>query len=275
MLEADGVIAFTLDVVEAQLAKNTYDVVTIVQGETSNCVKNVHIPEISKLVKAHGALFVVDAVCTLSTTELLMDEWNIDVCITAGQKGLSSIPGIALIAFSDEAWDVLENRTATMPHWCLDARRAWDFWGNHNYHYTAPVPGLLATHEALRLITVETLEKRIERHTNASLALQAGIEAMGYELYVNKKDRLNSVVAVRVPDELDDRKMRGLMRSRFGVEIASAFGHPIVRIGQMGEQCRPGNVQRTLNALGTATNDVGYSVDTTAGVKAAAQLLEA
>ena len=42
-------------------------------------------------------------------------------------------------------------------HWCLDAVRAQRFWGEHQYHYTAPVPGILALYEALRLVCDEGL----------------------------------------------------------------------------------------------------------------------
>jgi len=274
LLEAEGNNPITPSSVDKALSKNNYDVVTIVQGESSNGIKNIFIPEIGKLVKAHGALYVVDAVCTLSTTELLMDKWGIDLCLTGGQKGLASIPGIALVAFADSAWRVIESRTERMPHWCLDAKKAWNFWGHHNYHYTAPVPGLLATHQALHLIIKETLETRIARHEKASRALQAGIEAMGFELYIDEAFRLLSIVAITVPDGFDDQKMRSIMRDDYGVEIASAFGHKIVRIGQMGEQCSRKNILRTLEAMAEATNQTGRKTDVKKCLDAAISVLE-
>ena len=273
LLEADGNNPIQPSAVEAALAVSKYDVVTIVQGESSNGVKNIHIPEIGKLAKTHGALYVVDAVCTLTVTELLMDEWGIDVCLTGGQKGLASIPGVALVAFADSAWKVIEERTSRVPHWCLNAEKAWEFWGSHKYHYTAPVPGLLATHQALHLVVQETLGKRIARHEQASRALQAGVKAMGYELYVDKMFRLSSIVAIKVPDGFDDQKMRAIMRDEYGVEIASAFGHKIVRIGQMGEQCSEKNIMRTLTAMAKATQQTGSDTDVDAVLAAAKQVL--
>ena len=73
------------------------------------------------------------------------------------------------------------------------------FWGAQQYHYTAPVPGVLALHEALRLVAEETLERRFRRHEMSSLALQAGLEAMGLELFAPKDVRLNSVIAITLP----------------------------------------------------------------------------
>lgn len=70
-----------------------FDAITLVQGETSNTVHNKHLAQVAKLGKQYGCLVIVDAVCTLSTMPLEMDNWGIDAVITGGQKGLSSIPG--------------------------------------------------------------------------------------------------------------------------------------------------------------------------------------
>lgn len=247
--------------VAQQLSSGRFDVLTVVQGETSCGVYNVDLPAIVRLAKEHGALVVADAVCTLTTMPLMMDQWGIDAAITGGQKGLSSIPGVSLVAFSQEAWQAVERRPGARPHWCLDALRAQRFWGDHEYHYTAPVPGILALYEALRLICEETLEKRFERHLHSSRALQAGIEAMGLRLFVASPHRLNSVVAIESPKGIDSDRVRAHMARIYGVEIAGAFGLDIVRVGQMGEQCRPHNLFKTLYAMGRSFQREGAKMD--------------
>jgi len=263
--------AVTVQEVQDALAQGDFDLVTMVQGETSTGVYHARIPAITQLVRAHGALMLVDAVCTLTTVPLEMDAWGVDVVVTGGQKGLASIPGVSLIAFSDRAWQTVEARPRPMPHWCLDAQRAWKFWGHHSYHYTAPVPGILAIHEALRLICEETLEARIARHQRCTGALQAAIEALGVSLYTPKPHRLGSVLAIQRPDGIDALALRRHMEDHHRVEIAGAFGLDIVRIGQMGEQCRPRALVRTVRALGEALVAQGHSAD----VAAALGVLEA
>ncbi len=251
----------TPELAREALAGGDYDLVTLVQGETSCGIQNVALPEICRLAKASGALVMVDAVCTLTTTPLQMDDWGIDVCVTGGQKGLASIPGVSLIAFSDTAWDIAMARPRPIPHWCLDVQRAWRFWGEHQYHYTAPVPGILALYEALRLIAEETLEARFERHERCAQALVAGLEAMGLELFVPPDWRLRSVLAIRRPEGADAARLRATMQNHHGVQIAGAFGLDIVRIGQMGEQCHPRHLFRTLYALGSTLQDEGVDVN--------------
>jgi aspartate aminotransferase-like enzyme len=264
---ADRSVASLEEIAEA-IRRERPEIVTVVQGETSNTVWNYHLKEIAALAKAAGALVIVDAVCTLSTMPLEMDAWGIDAVITGGQKGLSSIPGVSLIAFSDAAWERVKGRTAPNAHWCLDATLAENFWHNAGYHYTAPVSGVLALHEALRLVCAETLEKRFARHLKCSLALQDGVAAMGLRLYTPDACRLNSVVGIEVPEGFSPADVCSHISRMHQVEISGSFGLPIVRVGQMGEQCREHNLFRTVHALGRTMVDLGVKVDLPAGVAA-------
>jgi aspartate aminotransferase-like enzyme len=252
--------------VEEALRDGDYKVVTIVQGETSNTVFNRELEHITRLAHAQGCVAIVDAVCTLSTMPLEMDAWKVDAVITGGQKGLSSIPGVSLLALSEKAWKKIESRRHVMTHWCLDALLADNFWNKKSYHYTAPVSGVLALHEALRLVCEETLPKRFERHLVCSRALQRGIEALGLELLVPEAARLNSVIGIKVPAGLSADAVRSYMSRVHRVEISGSFGLEIVRIGQMGEQSRAHNLFRTLHALGASIQYAGATLDLPAGI---------
>jgi len=254
--------------IEKRLRTGKFQVLTIVQGETSNTVCNVDLQAIARVAKEHGCLVVVDAVCTLSTMVLNMDEWQIDAIITGGQKGLSSIPGVSLLAFSNDAWAAIEKRTGLLPHWCLDAKLADRFWNQNSYHYTAPVSGILALHEALRLVCDETLERRFARHCRCSEALQAGVEGLGLALLVPKRSRLNSVVGICIPESVAPDRVRNHMSTVHKVEISGSFGLNILRIGQMGEQCREHHLFRTLHALGQSLDANGLRLDLPAGMAA-------
>ncbi len=266
VIESAGIQPVRVEEVQEAFSKKHFDVITMAQGETSCGVEMKCLPEVARIAKEHGALVVVDAVCTLTTMPLQMDEWGVDVAIAGGQKGLSSIPGVSLIAFSQDAWKKIKSRKERQPHWCLDALRAQTFWGSQQYHYTAPVPGILALHEALRQICEETLPMRFERHRVSSIALQTGIETMGLKLFVPIKDRLNSVVAINTPEATDSAQIRKTMSKRFNVEVSGAFGLDILRIGQMGEQCRSHNLFKVLYALGMSCRQHGVDLDVSLGM---------
>lgn len=267
LLESPPGEPITVELVKKRLEVEEFDALTLVQGETSCGVWTSELPQIARLVRGTGTLVIADTVCTLSTMPMKKDEWEIDVAFTASQKGLSSLPGVALISFSDAAWEAAQQHPGPKPHWCLDALRAQKFWGGeHTYHYTAPVTGFLALYEALRLICEETLERRFKRHRHSSLALQAGIEGLGLHLSVPSKHRLRSVLAIDIPKGVNAGRARRYMSDRFKVEISGAFGLDIVRIGQMGEQCREPNLFRTLHALGVAFAREGAKLDLSQGM---------
>lgn len=266
ILKGEGTNPVGVDAVKEKLDATRFDVVIVTHGETSSGVIETEISEIGHAVRESGAISVIDAVTTLGTMPFMMDSWQLDVVVSGGQKGLGSIPGISLVAFSDQAWKQIEARTDQPPQWCYDAKLAWQFWGHHDYHYTAPVPGVLALYQSLYLIKEETLHKRYLRHQLSSKALQKAIEAMNLKLFIPEQYRLDSVVAIKVPEGVDSSALRQFMAQKFNVEISGAFGHNIIRIGQMGEQCRSQNLFKTLYALGMACEHVGISVDVPKGM---------
>ena len=91
---------------------------------------------------------------------------------------------------------------------------------------------------------------------------------MGLNLFIKPEHRLNSVVGIEVPRNIDAKSLLLTMSQNYRVEISGSFGANIVRIGQMGEQSRAHNIFRTLHALGATLSTLGASVDVPGGVSA-------
>lgn len=53
----------------------------------------------------HGQI-VLDGVCSVATEKIYMDEWDIDVVMTASQKGLGTPPGLSILVASQRALSV-------------------------------------------------------------------------------------------------------------------------------------------------------------------------
>jgi alanine-glyoxylate transaminase / serine-glyoxylate transaminase / serine-pyruvate transaminase len=51
-------------------------------------------------------LVVLDAVCAVASEDIQMDNWGIDVVITASQKGLGAPPGLSIVIASQKAMKV-------------------------------------------------------------------------------------------------------------------------------------------------------------------------
>ncbi|HKM90069.1 MAG TPA: alanine--glyoxylate aminotransferase family protein [Candidatus Acidoferrales bacterium] len=247
--------------------------VGLAHGETSSGVLQ-DIDDFRKVADELGAILAVDAVATLGGVPLHIDRQRIDICFSGSQKTLSAPPGMAPITLNARVEEIVRSRKTPVQSWYFDFVPIMSYWGKERtYHHTPPVSLIFALREALRLALEEGLEARWERHRQNQHALNAGIEAMGLELFVkNPADRLPTVTAVVVPAGLDDLKVRRQLLDEFNLEIAGGFGPvkgKIWRVGLMGYSSQKNNVLLCLAALEKVLGDQGFRVPAGAGVAAA------
>lgn len=249
--------------------------VGLAHGETSTGVVQ-RLEDYRKVADDLGALLIVDTVATLAGVPLDVDRQGIDICFSGSQKALSAPPGMAPITVNSRVEDLLRTRKTPVGSWYFDLTPILTMWGSERtYHHTPPVSLIYALREALRIVVLEGLEARWERHHQNQRALVAGLEAMGLELFVaNPAERLVTVTAVKIPAALDDRKVRTQLLDEFNIEIAGGIGPTkgkIWRIGLMGYSCQKTNVLLFLAALEKTVLDQGLRVPAGAGVAAAIQ----
>ena len=263
-------------VAEALAAHPDTKVLGIVHAETST---GAHQPleEISRRVHDAGALLLVDAVTSLGGMELAVDDWQIDACYSGTQKCLSCPPGLAPVTFSETALDVIEKRQTKVQSWYLDMSMIGRYWGSERvYHHTAPINMSYALYEALRIVEEEGLEARIARHALNHRALRAGCEALGLE-YIPTRT-LTTLNAVRVPEGVDDARVRRRLLSEYGIEIGAGLGPfkgQAWRIGLMGESSQRRNVALVLAALESLLADEGVGVARGEALRAAGVVYDA
>jgi alanine-glyoxylate transaminase/serine-glyoxylate transaminase/serine-pyruvate transaminase len=119
---------------------------------------------------------------------------------------------------------------------------------------------LLALHEALRLVGVEGLQERFDRHARIGRALRAGIREMGLELFVPDECALSQVTAVTIPAGVDDLRVRRRLLGEYGIEISGGLGAQkgrMWRVGMMGGGARLRNVVLILEALAASLRAEG------------------
>ncbi|HVU26052.1 MAG TPA: alanine--glyoxylate aminotransferase family protein [Opitutus sp.] len=257
-LEAAWGDVITLKQVQAALAAHPRaKLVALVHAETST---GAHQPlaGFADAVHGAGALLVVDAVTSLGGHELRVDEWGIDAIYSGTQKCLNCPPGLAPVSFGARALAAMDARKTKVQSWYLDVSMLRKYYtggggGGRVYHHTAPVNMTYALHEALTIVLEEGLDARWERHAQMHRRLRAGLEAMGLS-YVPARS-LHTLNCVRVPDGVDDAKVRRRLLEDYGIEIGSGLG-PMAgkawRIGLMGFGASVRNVDLCLAALRAA-----------------------
>jgi alanine-glyoxylate transaminase / serine-glyoxylate transaminase / serine-pyruvate transaminase len=259
--------------IESALSSSKPRALAIVHAETSTGVLQ-DLTGLAELVHARGALLVVDAVTSLGGHPVGVDRNGIDVCYSGTQKCLGAPPGLSPITFSERALEQIRARKSKVQSWYLDMTMVEKYWGSdRTYHHTAPISMNYALREALRIVCDEGLEARWQRHRRNHLALVAGLEAMGLEMNVAREQRLWSLNAVRVPDGVDDARVRGKLLNDSNIEIGGGLGPlkgKIWRIGLMGSGSSRENVSLVLDALHRALNAEGFACPS--GVEAAERI---
>ncbi|MBZ5727486.1 MAG: alanine--glyoxylate aminotransferase family protein [Acidobacteriia bacterium] len=235
-------------------------VVAFVQAETSTGMFN-QSRTICEAAHEVDALVIADCVTSLGGMPVLVDENGIDIAYGCTQKGLGCPPGLAPMTVSPRALDWLEKRTTPVTSWYLDLRLLDTFYSGHKYHHTASATLFYALREALVMVSEEGLEHRCERHRRNHVAFVAGIEAMGLQMLVDGHHRLWTLNTPRVPDGVEDGKVRQYLLEERGIEIAGGFGPlagKVFRIGLMGHGSTADNVLLVLEALEAALKQQGY-----------------
>jgi len=247
--------------------------ISLAQGETSTGVVT-DIDPFRKVADECGALLVVDTVASLGAVPLHVDKQRIDICFSGSQKAISAPPGMSPITVSARAEEVFRGRKTKVQSWYFDLTTAMNYWGKDRlYHHTPPIALIYALHEAMRILLEDGLETRWERHRVNQLALVAGVEAMGLEMFVeNPQDRLVTVTAVKIPAGVDDVKFRNQLLDEFNIEIAGGIGPTkgqIWRLGTMGYCSQKPFILQLLAAMDKALLDQGHRHSPGAGVAGA------
>jgi alanine-glyoxylate transaminase/serine-glyoxylate transaminase/serine-pyruvate transaminase len=72
----------------------------------------------------HGALVIVDGVCSVAGEELEQDAWGVDLALTASQKALGTPPGLAVLVAGPRALDRFKARRTPVQNYYSD----WTEW---------------------------------------------------------------------------------------------------------------------------------------------------
>jgi len=246
-----------------------------VQAETSTGVLQDLAP-LREIADERDGYLMVDAVTSIGAHSIGVDRNRVDACYAGTQKALSCPPGLAPVTFSDRAVARIKARQTKVCSWYLDTTLLTAYWGEvggapRAYHHTAPISMNYALHEALRLVAEEGLENRARRHERNHLALVAGLEAMGLEMLVAPGHRLWTLNTVRIPDGVDDMRVRKQLLEEFDIEVGGGLGvfkGKIWRIGLMGAGSSENNVLLLLAALEKCLRAEGYA-PASSGVSAA------
>src|SRR4051812_36167194 len=197
------------------------EVVFATLSETSTGI--VHdIQAIAEVVRAKGAILVVDAVSGLGAAELRQDAWGVDVVVAGSQKALMCPPGLAFASVSQRALDHAKRNAGG--RYYFDWGKTAKSQAGGASPFTPAVSLFFGLDVALGLIEEEGLENVWARHDVLARATRAGAAALGLELYGDPDERSTVVTAIELPGDIDGGKVPGTLR-KLGITANGGQDH--------------------------------------------------
>ena len=245
------------------------EVVFATLSETSTGI--VHdVQAIAEVVRAKGAILVVDAVSGLGAAELRQDAWGVDVVVAGSQKALMCPPGLAFASASQKALDYASSRPRGRYYFDWGKTVKAQRKASPDTAFTPAVTIIRGLDVALDLIHAEGLEDVFARHAILARATRAGAQALGLELFGDPDERANVVTAIELPPDIDGAKVPGALR-RLGITANGGqeqLKGRILRIAHCG-YFGAFDILTSLSGLELVLHQLGREVEHGAGVGAA------
>jgi aspartate aminotransferase-like enzyme len=204
-------------------------------NETSTGITNP-LQEVAAAVRAAApdSLILVDAVSGLGAVALETDAWDLDVVVTGSQKSWMVPPGLAMVAVSKRAWAASEQ--AQMPRFYFDLAAHRTFLEKGETPWTPMISVLFQLDVSLGILEREGWEAIYQRHIACGEATRAGLEAMGFRLFADRRHASDTCTAAWLPDGADWSVLGKELRGR-GLVLAGGQGKlagRIFRVGHLG-----------------------------------------
>jgi alanine-glyoxylate transaminase/serine-glyoxylate transaminase/serine-pyruvate transaminase len=228
-------------VIEAKLREDKaheIKAVCVLHNETATgCLSPIN--EIRQAIDrtGHPALFLVDTISSLASTDYRHDEWGVDVTVGGAQKGLMLPPGMSFNALSDKAIAASKNSTLTKSFWSWEDMLTMNKIGF--FPYTPATQMLHGLTVAIDMLHEEGLDNVFTRHARFAEATRRAVRTWGLEILCrDPKYYSPTVTAVLLPEGHDADKLRSLALDHFDISYGASFGKltgKYFRIGHLGD----------------------------------------
>ncbi|KAF8582723.1 PLP-dependent transferase [Ramaria rubella] len=258
-----GTTVIEAEIENALLAKK-YKVLTFTHVDTSTGVLS-NAKRIAETVRrvSPDTLVILDGVCSVASEEILFDEWDIDVVLSATQKGLGTPPGLSVLVASPRAIKVFGTRSTPVAsyyaswHKWLPIMKAYEE-GKPAYFATPPVNLVYAFQASLMQIIkgVPSLEERIRLHRETSQRIKKAVKDLGLrQVPLDDSVAANGMTAVYYPDGISAGDLLPRLAGK-NVVVAgglhTAIKDKYFRIGHMGVTVvdkQRGDVEKIISSL--------------------------
>ena len=234
---------------------SSFKYATLVHGDTPSGMLN-DASAITKLLKSHGILTIVDAVSTMFGEKL--DATYIDILCGGSQKVISAPPGLTICVISDDAKEAINGRRTPIRSFYANLKVFFNYYEDKWFPYTMPISDIKGLDAAIE--NIENDPDILARHEKIASATRNAVTAAGLKLYA-RSGFSNTVTAFEVPIGISSDDIFLTMRQDHNILIAGSFdvfAGKLIRIGHMGNNARTEKVKETLEALDITLSKLGF-----------------
>ncbi len=243
--------------------------VTVTFNETSTGIMN-DVKAIGEFLKDKGKIFITDGVSGIGALPFKMDEWHVDVAVSASQKGFLTPPGVGMIALSEKAWKKVESVKCHGYYFDLKLYRDNQDLPVPAYPWTPAINVMFALQVALEKIERNGIDNVLTHYGKLAGGLRAALKALNLRLFTEEQATSNVLTVFYTPEGINPKEIVAEMRNRYGILIAAGQGPYIEKvlrittIGAIGERDLIG----TVGLLEMVLQKKGYLKQVGAGVGA-------
>jgi len=242
------------EALKERLGKGLGDLVavSVVQSESQNGILNP-IKELAAICNGYQIPLIVDTVSALGGVEFRMDEWGVDIAVSATQKCLGSVVGISVVAVNDKSWKFIEKKQGTGYYFNLNC---WRDSMHHNIIHPHPCSMseslIFSVDAAADLILEEGLENRWKRHGDLYEYYARELKKLGFEMFVPRQDACPTVISINKHPKITIDDFRNRLKNEYGILIGVGIHEQqgkIWRIGNMAEQATKDKAENLVAAV--------------------------
>lgn len=262
-------------VLEEKLAADTgkeIKAVTLTHSETATGVAS-DLRRLAEIVRAHGALVIVDAVTSLGCMDVKIDDWGLDVVVSGSQKGFMVPPGASFCYVSERACEAKKN--CKSPSFYFDWDAAKKSLAQDTTPYTPNISLIIALEVALNMMVEEGLENIFARHAKLRDGLRAAAKAMGLKLLADDEHASAAITAIYPPEGVSVPDIRAGFKNDYDIIVANGqddLKDKIFRMGHLGF-VNERDLLTAISALEQVLAKLGYKFEIGAGKKAYQELV--
>ncbi len=193
-----------------------------VQATESSTGISHDVEAMGRLVGATEAIFVVDAITGLGSSEIRIDDWGLDVVIGGSQKALMTPPGLAYCSVSDKA--LRRTESARNSHFYFNLRKHIDSGPTGDSPWTPASSLILGLAEVLRYVREIGRDRLVANAQLLAKAARSSARALGLELFARNAVPAGAVTAILSPEGIDSGQIVRGFKDRFESVIANGQG---------------------------------------------------